>query len=90
MNAQKRRVKRVGRATKKGVLLSKYFQVIGVLKMNSVWGNKKRTLYDLGPFLVTFEKYLVLGSTAHAHIRMSYVFITEDRLSCHIYKFIWR
>ena len=33
MNAQKRRVKRVGRATKKGVLLSKYFQVIGVLKM---------------------------------------------------------
>ena len=77
MNAQKRRVKRVGRATKKWVLLSKYFQVI--VKMNSVWGNKKRTLYDLGPFLVTFEKYLVLGSTAHAHIRMSYVFITEDR-----------
>ena len=78
MNAQKRWVKRVVRATKKGVLLSKYFQLIDV-KMNSVWGNKKRALYGLGPFLVTFEKYLVLGSTAHAHIRMSYVFITEDR-----------
>ena len=40
MNAQKRWIKIVGRATKKEVLLTKYFQLIDV-KMNSVWDKKK-------------------------------------------------